>query len=300
MIVQIYEIQAPREAEKCIEAGVDHVGSVILSERDWRLPDLRETISVCDGAGVKNSVIPLFRDLDRISRALDYYRPGIVHLCDSLTDEEGVLKDLEGYIEAQRKLKERFPEIGVTRSIPVPIKGFVSEFPTLAIAREFEPVSDLFQIDTWLGKGPVQGFIGITGKTCDRGMARELVIRSGIPAILAGGLSPENAYESIMDISPAGVDSCSLTNSLDREGKPIRFKKDFIKVKEFVREARRAMERLPDKKEQIKKEIEDLNKLLVDRKSALPAHSIRPHQIQAIEDLEDEIAAKERLLVEMK
>ncbi len=92
MIVQIYEIQTPREAEKCIEAGVDHIGSVILSERDWRLPDLRETIRVCDGTGVKNSIIPLFRDVDRISRALDYYRPGLVHLCESLTDEQGVYK----------------------------------------------------------------------------------------------------------------------------------------------------------------------------------------------------------------
>jgi phosphoribosylanthranilate isomerase len=297
MIVQIYEIQTPQEAEKCIEAGVDHIGSVILSERDWRLPALREAIRVCDGTGVKNSIIPLFRDVDRISRALDYYRPGLVHLCESLTDEQGVSMDLEVYIEAQRKIRERFPEVRITRSIPIPMKGSLSEFPALAIARELEPVSDLFQTDTWLGKGPVEGFIGITGKTCDRKIARELVIRSRIPVILAGGLSPENVYEALIDIRPAGADSCTLTNSLDREGKPIRFKKDFVRVKEFVRETRRAKEILPDKKEQIKREIEDLNELLADRKAALPAHSIRPHQIQAIEELEDEIAAKEKELM---
>jgi phosphoribosylanthranilate isomerase len=242
MIVQIYEIQTPREAEKCIEAGVDHIGSVILSERDWRLPDLRETIRVCDGTGVKNSIIPLFRDADRISRALDYYRPDLVHLCESLTDEQGDAMDLEGYVEAQRKIRERFPEIGITRSIPIPMKGSVSEFPTLAIARELEPVSDLFQTDTWVGKEPVEGFIGITGKACDRRIARELVIRSRIPVILAGGLSPENVFEALMAVRPAGADSCTLTNSPDKEGKPIRFKKDFVKVKEFVRETRRAEE----------------------------------------------------------
>jgi len=180
------------------------------------------------------------------------------------------------------------------------MKGSLSEFPALAIARELEPVSDLFQTDTWLGKGPVEGFIGITGKTCDRKIARELVIRSRIPVILAGGLSPENVYEALIDIRPAGADSCTLTNSLDREGKPIRFKKDFVRVKEFVRETRRAKEILPDKKEQIKREIEDLNELLADRKAALPAHSIRPHQIQAIEELEDEIAAKEKELAGLK
>jgi phosphoribosylanthranilate isomerase len=245
MIVQIYEIQTAQEAEKCIEAGVDHIGSVILSDRDWRLPDLRETISVCDGSVVKNSIIPLFSDVDRISRVIDYYRPEIIHLCDSLTDEQGMLKDLEGYVEVQRKIKQRFPEIGITRSIPIPIKGSASDFPTLAIARELEQVSDMFQTDTWIGKGPVEGFIGITGKRCDIRIARELVIRSRIPVILAGGLSPENVYEALIDVCPAGADSCTLTNSLDREGKPIRFKKDFTKVKGFVREARRAAENLP-------------------------------------------------------
>jgi phosphoribosylanthranilate isomerase len=294
MIVQIYEIQTAQEAERCIEAGVDHIGSVILSERDWRLPDLRECIRVCDGSGVMNSIIPLFGDVDKISRALDYYRPGILHLCESLMDEQGVLKDLEGYIEAQRKIRQRFPEIRITRSIPIPIKGSVSDFPTIAIARALEQVADMFQTDTWIGKGPVEGFIGITGKRCDKRIARELVIRSRIPVILAGGLSPENVYESLIDVCPEGADSCTLTNSLDREGKPIRFKKDFTKVKQFVTEARRAAQTLPDKKELKKREIEELKGLLAERKAALPAHSVSPGQIRAIEELEEEIAVKEK------
>jgi phosphoribosylanthranilate isomerase len=296
MIVQIYEIQTAQEAERCVEAGVDHIGSVILSERDWRLPDLRECIRACDGSGAMNSIIPLFGDVDKISRALDYYRPGILHLCDSLTDEQGLLKDLDGYIEAQRKIRIRFPEIRITRSIPIPVKGSVSDFPTLAIAGALEQVSDMFQTDTWIGKGPVEGFIGITGKRCDKGIARELVIRSRIPVILAGGLSPENVYEALMDVCPAGADSCTMTNSLDREGNPIRFKKDFSKVKQFVIEARRAAQALPDKKELKKREIEELKGLLAERKAALPAHSVSPGQIRAIEELEEEIAVKEKAL----
>ncbi|MBN1940309.1 MAG: N-(5'-phosphoribosyl)anthranilate isomerase, partial [Candidatus Aminicenantes bacterium] len=61
--------------------------------------------------------------------------------------------------------------------------------------------------------------------------------------ILAGGLSPENVYEAAMKVRPAGVDSCTLTNAVDLEGKPIRFKKDFAKVAAFVAESRRAEER---------------------------------------------------------
>ena len=49
-----------------------------------------------------------------------------------------------------------------------------------------------------------------------------------------------------------------------------------------------------DRKEKLRKEIEELKELLRDREAALPAHSVRPNQIMAIEDLEDEIAAPVR------
>ena len=86
VIVQIYEIQTPAEAEQCIEAGVDHVGSVLLSERAWRQPVLKETLSVSQGTPVKNSLISLFQERDTLYRVLDYYRPDYIHFCESLTD----------------------------------------------------------------------------------------------------------------------------------------------------------------------------------------------------------------------
>jgi chromosome segregation ATPase len=48
------------------------------------------------------------------------------------------------------------------------------------------------------------------------------------------------------------------------------------------------------KRERLLKEIEELKAKLRDREAALPAHSVRPHQIQEIEELEEEIAALER------
>lgn len=41
LVVQIYEIQSPAEAELMIELGVDHMGSVILSKESWRDFDLQ-------------------------------------------------------------------------------------------------------------------------------------------------------------------------------------------------------------------------------------------------------------------
>jgi phosphoribosylanthranilate isomerase len=205
VIVQIYEIQTPAEAEQCIEAGVDHVGSVLLSETAWRQPVLKETLSVSQGTPVKNSLISLFQEKDTLYRVLDYYRPDYIHFCESLTDKHGREMDLDRYIDLQVRIRERFPEVGIIRSIPIPEENAAPKYPTLKIAERMEPVSDLFLTDTWLEQEPVEGFIGITGRRCDWRRARELVLQSKIPVILAGGLSPDNVYEGLMEVAPLSV-----------------------------------------------------------------------------------------------
>ena len=82
--------------------------------------------------------------------------------------------------------------------------------------------------------------MGITGKTCNWDFATQLVQSSHIPVILAGGITPDNVFDGIMKVMPAGVDSCTGTNALDAEGRSIRFKKDLEKVKHMVDETRRA------------------------------------------------------------
>ena len=297
MIVQIYEIQTPREAEKCIELGVDHIGSVILDRDAWKDPVLRETVRMCRGTGTKNSLIPLFHHLDTTCRVLDYYGPDFIHFCDTLTDSSGVAADLSGFIELQRELRERFPAIRIIRSIPIPREGVAPEYPCLQLAKELEPFSDLFLTDTWLGKEPVEGFIGITGETVDRAMARSLVLQSRIPVILAGGLSPENVHQTLLDVRPAGADSCTLTNRVDKEGRPIRFQKDFDRVENFVKETRRAEKTLTEVKEALLVRLNKLKDDLEDREKALPAHSVRPHQIMVIEELEEKIESLEKELL---
>ena len=49
IIVQLYEIQEPREAERLIELGVDHIGSVILSPEAWKSPVLRDVVRLVRG-----------------------------------------------------------------------------------------------------------------------------------------------------------------------------------------------------------------------------------------------------------
>ncbi len=300
MIIQIYEIQSPEEAEKCIQLGVDHIGSVIPYQYEWRLPSLREAISLSTGAGAKTSLIPLFQHRETIYKALDYYRPNYVHLCNSLTGDDGRLIDLGPLLSFQSDLKEKFPEIDIIRTIPIPRPGVPHSFSSLKIARSFEPVSSLLLIDTWEPKGPGYGFIGITGKTPDWKMARELVLQNSIPVILAGGLSPRDVFDAIMEVLPAGVDSCTNTNEMDKAGMPKRFKKDFYKVEEFVREVRRAEREIEHKKVQLGERLYELEAALREREATLPPHSIKPHQIMAIEELEEEISQTERELRDLK
>ncbi len=242
MIVQIYEIQTPFEAEKLIELGVDHIGSVIVSETHWKSTSIQETINLTKSSDSQSCLILLFSNLDSIFRALDYYQPDIVHFCEALTSYNGIRNNCLELIDIQKEIKKRFKEIKIMRSIPIPQTGSAHRVPTLELARMFEPVSDYFLTDTFIiqksdvsiEQQPVNGFIGITGQTCDWDAARKLVQCSHIPVILAGGISPDNVSDAIHHVKPAGVDSCTGTNALDANGQLVRFKKNFIKVKHLV------------------------------------------------------------------
>ncbi len=243
-IIQVYEIQDPREAEEIIALGVDHVGSVILSDVEWQIPAIREVVKIVQAGGAKSSIISLFNDPDSVFRVLDYYMPDIMHFCEFLVADETGKETRERLMQLQFEIRRRYPAVSIMRSIPVPESGAQNDFSFLELAAEFESLSDFFLTDTFLSAHesasrwqPVAGFVGITGRTCDWNMARKLVQESYLPVILAGGLSPENVREAIETVRPYGVDTCTATNARDSDGKPIRFKKDLIRVKAFIHEA---------------------------------------------------------------
>jgi phosphoribosylanthranilate isomerase len=253
IIVQIYEIQDPGEAESLVEIGVDQIGSVIVSETEWKIPGVKDTIRQVRSAAAKSSLIPLFNSLESVLYTLDYYQPDIIHFCESLVDEKDIRDYCRRLIQLQKEVKLRFPQIGIMRSIPIAQSGRSTWNATLELSRWFEPVSDFFLTDTLLTNAPgiddapqpVPGFVGITGQRCDWETAAELVASCRIPVILAGGISPDNVAEGIRRVRPAGVDSCTRTNALDKKGVPIRFKKDLQQVKRLVnavREAEKALE----------------------------------------------------------
>lgn len=52
--------------------------------------------------------------------------------------------------------------------------------------------------------------------------------------------------------------------------------------------------------EELEEEIRRLEEDLKDREAALPAHSVRPHQLQIIEELEEKIQEKKRELASIQ
>lgn len=289
MLVQVYEIQTPRDAEACISAGVDHIGSVLPDKASWRDPVLRDTVQASAATGARSSLIPIFRDIEILFSVIDYYRPDYIHFCDNLTNASGKGISPEPFIQVQTRLKGKFPETGIIRSIPVPRPGAFPDFPVLDIAEAFLATSDFFLTDTWVTEAPVAGYIGITGVPSDWSLAAALTRWSPIPVILAGGLSPENVHDALLAVKCAGVDSCTQTNRVDRDGNSVRFQKDFQRVADFVRAVRRADEALHREKKELETRLQTLRSELADREKALPAHSVRPHQIMAIEALEENI-----------
>jgi phosphoribosylanthranilate isomerase len=244
-IVQIYEIQTPDEARAMIGLGVDHIGSVITSCNDRHDPVVRETVEVVRRMGAVSSLIPLYSDPEAVFDTLDYYRPHIVHFCDRLDDRHG--SPVQAALQLQEAVKRQFPGIRIMRSIPIGQRAQANRDAVLALAAKLEPLSDYFLTDTMIigasgavdDDQPVAGFVGITGLTCDWSVAGELVARSRIPVILAGGISPENAADGILQVRPFGVDSCTCTNAVDEYGHPIRFKKDPARIEALVSEVRR-------------------------------------------------------------
>jgi phosphoribosylanthranilate isomerase len=299
MIVQLYEIQSPGEAETCIELGVHHIGSVLLSQDQWRQPELRDLIDLSRGTHTKNTLLPLFQDMETLCRAIEYYHPHFIHFCETLTDPNGRELPLDSHIRRQQELKYRFPEVGIIRSLPIPSRS-APDFPLRSLATRLVSHTDLFLADTWAGQEPVSGYIGITGQTLDWQMARELMDWCPIPVILAGGLSPENVGSAIRAVLPAGVDSCTQTNQTDKEGRPVRFKKDFQKVATFIARVRDAEEEIRRRQETLSREVNELEAELRERKASFPSHSPKPQHLIALEDLEEAISSHRSELERLK
>jgi phosphoribosylanthranilate isomerase len=221
MIVQIYTTQTPQEGLDLAECGVDQIG-VTPAKRG--LPgeislELAASIFATIGDRAVKVALSVEEDINQIVDMVTVVKPDILHLCG----------DINKVTPAQvAKIRLLLPDMPIMQAIPVTSQA------ALQIARDFEPVSDYFILDSYSDQ---IGGIGAAGFTHDWSVSRAIVQQSSIPVILAGGLTADNVAEAIQAVKPWGVDSLTHTNLPLAGG---GFKKDIEKVRRFVTNAKAA------------------------------------------------------------
>src|SRR5262245_57906234 len=217
MIVQIYEVRSPAEACALGAMGVDHIGVLVGDgsfPRELTIEKANEIFAAIPSAA-KASALSLSHDLDLIVTITAALLPDILHL--------GAAPEYLSPAHLQR-LKAEFPEVSLMRSIPV-----VDE-SSIALACSYEGFADWLLLDSY-ESGDRQ--IGALGVTHDWKLDRRIIERVRIPAIIAGGLGPDNVQDAIRNARPAGVDSKTKTDKKDGS-----HTKDLQKVSAFVTAAR--------------------------------------------------------------
>jgi phosphoribosylanthranilate isomerase len=218
MIVQIYEVRSAAEAAALAACGVDHIGVLVGSgafPRELDAAAARAVFAACPSA-VRRVALSLSADLEEIGAVIAATRPDIIHL--------GAAAELFS-AAMTAALKARHPLCRIMRSIPV------IDARSIAIAKQYEGVADFLLLDSHR-PGDVQ--IGALGRTHDWEVSRHIVATVAVPAILAGGLGPDNVGAAIRAVCPAGVDSKTRTDRADGTGK------DLAAVARFVAAAKDA------------------------------------------------------------
>jgi phosphoribosylanthranilate isomerase len=223
MIVQIYEVTTPAEARALGAMGVDHIGVLVGDgsfPREQTIEKAREIFAAIP-EGSKASALSLSHDVDLIVRLTAALLPDILHL--------GAAPQHLSSAQLQT-LKAEFPQVSLMRSIAV-----VDE-SSIALARSYDGVADWLLLDSYK---PGDRQIGALGVTHSWELDRRIIESVRIPALIAGGLGPENVQEAIRVARPTGVDSKTKTDRSDGS-----HTKDLEKVSAFVKAARRATSRI--------------------------------------------------------
>jgi phosphoribosylanthranilate isomerase len=219
MLTQVYEVSTPDEADAISSLGVDHVGVLVgdgTFPRELSVQRAAEIISAIRQPS-KCVVLSLSANLALIERLLRTLKPPIVHLGAS---PELVLP-ADVFV-----LRKMFANTLFMRSIPV------IDSRSVSIAKSYAGAVDFLLLDSHR-EGDAQ--IGALGVTHDWTISRSIVESVRTPAILAGGLGPDNVAEAIIAVRPSGVDSKTKTDV----GKT--HAKDLTKVGAFNKAAKNAL-----------------------------------------------------------
>ncbi len=218
MKVQIYEYVHPEDVRASVRCGVDFIGAKPgeqgLSPGELSYARCREIFAaVPPDSGCLKVALTVSNDLSVIEATVRAVEPDVIHLSG----------DIDG-LEPTEVAAFRASLDYVRVMLAIPVTGPAS----IHLAKRFEKAVDILLLDS-PGRDQV---VGATGQIHDWTTSAELVKRVHVPAVLAGGLSPDNVVEAIKQVRPWGVDSFTHTNLAGSR------RKDLERVAAFVSHAR--------------------------------------------------------------
>jgi phosphoribosylanthranilate isomerase len=218
VLVQIYGLTTVADAIDVDRLGVDHIGVVVDEGIDaWDSVDEPTARAIARNVQCGRLVaLSLSTDPNRVVATAALLNPSIVHLARAHQMPTATLD----------QLREQLAPTQLMLTVPV-----LGEEDLVQAARLAE-VADYLLLDS---SHPLTGIVGATGLVHDWNVSARIVASARCPAILAGGLGPDNVADAIAQVRPAGVDSETRTSS-DSD----RRRKDLAKVEAFIDQARAA------------------------------------------------------------
>jgi phosphoribosylanthranilate isomerase len=224
MAVQIYSMTSVADAIATAAAGADLIGVVVAEPGIVAEAvgfDLAREIMAVVRPRARGVALSLADDRDEICAMVEAVRPDVLHLAAREIEPEDCAW-----------IRDRIAPVRVLRAIAV------RAGETLAEAEAHQECADYLMLDSGAKGGK---FAGARGETHDWTISREIVKRSQIPVILAGGLTAENVGEAIATVRPWGVDSFTHTDVPGNRGR-----KDAARVRAFIAAAYRGFAAILD------------------------------------------------------
>ena len=130
------------------------------------------------------------QSVDEIVAQQRFCRTNTIQICDHLTRG------------THRELRDALPGISIVQVIHVTGAESVEEAVSIA------PHVDAILLDSGNQRLAVKE-LGGTGRTHDWTLSRKIRESICVPMFLAGGLTPDNVAQAILEVSPFGLDVCS-------------------------------------------------------------------------------------------
>lgn len=204
------------DALLCANLGADAIGMLLTKPgaprkpgSDRLAPEEATRLAAALPVGLKSVLLVHAVDLNELLQLAEEIKPNAFQVRQPLSPA------------MLRRVKERFPELGIIKTISV------------ASGASFPALED--QIRAYIDQGAVDAVLldsaqGGSGVVHDWETSARLVERfAGTPLILAGGLKAENVAEARRLVRPYGVDVMSGVTCSDR-----RDRKDPVRLRAFL------------------------------------------------------------------